>query len=62
MVRGCCDSAGKIKERQITVRGYQKTTKVAEVVEKSCVVLWDIREVEQDICVKKGLMVIQKNR
>lgn len=25
---------GKIKERQITVRGYRRTTKVAEVVEK----------------------------
>jgi len=32
--------------------------KVAEDVGKACVVLWDIREAEEDMYVKKGPRVI----
>ena len=52
----------KIKQGQLAARGHQRTMRVAEDVGKVCIVLQDIRDVEQGMYVKKGLEVIQQTR
>lgn len=50
---------GKIKQNQLAARGHQRTMKVVEDVGKSCVVLRDIGDAEEEMYVENGLMVIQ---